>query len=168
MVRRLCGDTAACVNIRRPFFLRSTRSFRTARPASSCGSARRARLFRLFPGVHSPFSPSLVVLVPFPSSRRPRAALAWMLPFLPSSFPQCISNDVPPAENQTPTPAARQDATAPPQYRTSARPDSEQLQPAMQFRGSARILRQKCTCRIHWSPKCFFAPPSPCQGHSIV
>ena len=82
-MRRLCGDTAACVNIRRPFFiLRSTRSFRTAHPASSCGSARRARRFRLFPGGHSPFSPSLVVLVPFPSSRRPRAAL-------PGCFPSC-------------------------------------------------------------------------------
>lgn len=95
MVRRLCGDTAACVNMRRPFFiLRSTRSFRTARPASSCGSARRARRFRLFPGRHSPFSPSLVVLAPFPSSRRLRAALAWMLPVLPSPFPHCVSNDV--------------------------------------------------------------------------
>lgn len=159
-MRRLCGDTAACVNMRRPFFiLRSTRSFRTARPASSCGSARRARLFRLFPGGHSPFSPSLVVLVPFPSSRRPRAAL-------PGCFPSCrrhsrtasrmMLREHRPFDDQAPTPAARPDATAPPQCRTSARPDSELLQLALQFRGSARLLRQKRTCRLPTAAKMFF------------
>ncbi len=93
---------------------------------------------------------------------------------LPGCFPSCrrhsptasrmMLREHRPFDDQAPTPAARPDATAPPQCRTSARPDSELLQPAMQFRGSARLLRQKCTCRLHLPPKCFSRIHRPVRG----
>lgn len=175
MMRRLCGDTAACVNMRRPFFiLRSTDAgvFAPHAPLHHADLPVVRAFSASFPaGIRRSHRASLFLSVACTSSLPCLSQRLFMLPVLPSSFPHCGANDAPrtpPAENQAPTPAARPDATAPPQCRTFARPDSEQLQPAVQFRGSARLLRQKRTCRLHWSPKCFFAPPSPCQGHSIV
>ena len=93
----------------------------------------------------------------FPSCRRPSPTASRMM-----------LREHRPFDDQAPAPAAHPDATAPPQCRTSARPDSEQLQPAVQFRGSARLLRKNTLAGPHSSAKCFFAPPSPCQGHSFV